>query len=137
MEMMILASLKSMNVGQLLILRDNIEKLLVSKRDELQSLLSQLGGVFSAKSSKASRNSRGKVAAKYRHPSTGETWSGRGATVRWLAEEIKAGKKKEDFLIADGPKRSAKKKMAKAKRAAKKNVPRKTRKGTKLGHEAA
>ncbi len=40
------------------------------------------------------------VAPKYRHPETGETWSGRGRTARWLAEEEKNGKRREDFLIA-------------------------------------
>ena len=115
-----MASLKSMNVGQLLALRDNVEKLLNSKRNELQSLLSQLGGVFSAKGPKAARGSRGKVAAKYRHPVTGETWSGRGGTVRWLANEIEAGKKKEDFLIGDASRSRSVNKKAKAKRTSKK-----------------
>ena len=50
-----------------------------------------------------------KVAPKYRHPKTGETWSGRGGTAGWLAREIKAGKKREDFLIAKpGRKKRAK-----------------------------
>jgi DNA-binding protein H-NS len=52
-----------------------------------------------------------KVAPKYRHPKTGETWSGRGGTAGWLAREIKAGKKREDFLIA----KPGRKKRAKSK----------------------
>lgn len=39
------------------------------------------------------------VAAKYRNLSTGETWTGRGKPPRWMAAEIAAGKRKEDFLI--------------------------------------
>jgi DNA-binding protein H-NS len=39
-----------------------------------------------------------KVLAKYRGPQ-GETWAGRGAKPRWLAEAIKAGESPEDFLI--------------------------------------
>jgi DNA-binding protein H-NS len=39
-----------------------------------------------------------KVPAKYRGPQ-GETWAGRGARPRWLAEAIKAGESPEDFLI--------------------------------------
>lgn len=38
------------------------------------------------------------VAAKYRDPETGETWSGRGRRANWLAERIKAGGKLDDFL---------------------------------------
>lgn len=36
-----------------------------------------------------------KVAAKYRDPISGATWSGRGLAPKWLA-----GKNKEDFAIA-------------------------------------
>ena len=52
----------------------------------------------STRSAKASggRKSTGKVAAKYRDPITGKTWSGRGLAPKWLA-----GKNKEDFLIQD------------------------------------
>ena len=39
-----------------------------------------------------------KVKPKYRNKK-GETWAGRGKTPRWLVAEMKAGKKKEDFLI--------------------------------------
>jgi DNA-binding protein H-NS len=44
----------------------------------------------------AGRKSGGKVAAKYRDPITGKTWTGRGLAPKWLA-----GKNKEDFLIRD------------------------------------
>lgn len=40
-----------------------------------------------------------KVAAKYRHPGTGETWSGRGIVPKWMAAEIAQGRKRDDFLI--------------------------------------
>ena len=55
-----------------------------------------------------------KVAAKYRNPKNpSETWAGRGATPRWMAAAIKAGKKKESFLID----KSAAKTAVKTKRA--------------------
>lgn len=42
----------------------------------------------------------GKVAPKYRNPAKpSETWSGRGKHPRWMAEQLKKGKKPEDFLI--------------------------------------
>lgn len=41
------------------------------------------------------------VAPKYRHPQTGETWSGRGKAPRWLAAEESAGNSRETFLITE------------------------------------
>lgn len=40
-----------------------------------------------------------KVAAKYRNPASGETWSGRGLKPRWLAAAIDSGKSLTDFTI--------------------------------------
>ena len=37
-----------------------------------------------AKGVKAARKSSGKVAAKYRNPQTGDTWTGRGKAPRWV-----------------------------------------------------
>jgi DNA-binding protein H-NS len=42
---------------------------------------------------------RGAVAAKFRNPATGESWSGRGRAPKWLAEEMAKGRAKEAFLI--------------------------------------
>lgn len=39
------------------------------------------------------------VAPKYRHPDTGETWSGRGKAPRWLTAAEAAGASRETFLI--------------------------------------
>ena len=41
----------------------------------------------------------GKVAAKYRNASTGESWSGRGLQPRWLKAALATGKKLTDFAI--------------------------------------
>jgi DNA-binding protein H-NS len=87
-------------------MRVDIDKQLQSKKTELQAQLAQIGG--DSIGGKA-RSVKGlKVPPKYKHPKTGETWSGRGGVAGWLAREIKSGKKREDFLIA---------KPAKAKRA--------------------
>ena len=40
-----------------------------------------------------------KVAAKYRDPDSGTTWSGRGLKPKWLKAAIEGGKKIEDFAI--------------------------------------
>jgi len=51
--------------------------------------------------SKGKGKSTGKVAPKYRNPADpSQTWAGRGQPPRWLAAELKSGKKLEDFLIA-------------------------------------
>lgn len=39
------------------------------------------------------------VPPKYRNPATGQTWSGRGRTPRWITEAEKQGRSRDDFLI--------------------------------------
>ena len=46
---------------------------------------------------------RSKVAAKYRHPDSGATWSGRGLPPKWLADQIASGKTKDQFLTHQAP----------------------------------
>lgn len=50
-------------------------------------------------SAKASGPTGSKVAPKYRHPDSGETWSGRGLKPKWLQAEIAGGKALDDFKI--------------------------------------
>lgn len=40
-----------------------------------------------------------KVAPKYRNPSSGETWTGRGLKPKWLIAALQTGKTVQDFLI--------------------------------------
>ncbi len=40
-----------------------------------------------------------KLAAKYRNPETGETWSGRGLKPKWLAAALAAGRTLADFAV--------------------------------------
>ena len=101
-------NIKNLSVPQLLAMRTDIDRLLQSKRSELQAQLAQISGDGRAVR-KAGSIKGSKVAPKYRHPKSGETWSGRGGTAGWLAREIKAGKKREDFLIA----KPVRKKLAK------------------------
>ncbi len=100
-------AIKSMSIGDLLSLRTQIDQLLQSRKSELHAQLRQIEGDSApARRGRPPGSGRGghslkgrKVAPLYRHPKSGETWSGRGGMARWLAAEIKAGKKKEDFLI--------------------------------------
>jgi DNA-binding protein H-NS len=89
------SSLSSMSVDELLKLRDDINKVLNRKANELRSQLSMLGRPAIQRG--GSLKGR-KVPPKYRSRS-GETWAGRGARPRWLVEAMKKGKKMENFLI--------------------------------------
>lgn len=42
---------------------------------------------------------RGTVAAKYRNPATGESWSGRGRSPKWLADALAKGRARDEFLV--------------------------------------
>ena len=42
---------------------------------------------------------RGPVAPKYRHPQTGETWTGRGKAPRWVTQAEAGGQSRDSFLI--------------------------------------
>src|SRR3979411_997116 len=121
------SKLASMSVEALLQLRDEIGSVLSRKTDQLKTPPPALGGGgWTAK--KAVGRPRGstmkgrKVAPKYRNPKNrSETWAGRGAMPRWMAAEIKKGKKREDFAIG--------KSAAKAKKAPVKKT-RRTKKGS-------
>lgn len=93
--------LKALSVPELLSLRDDIDKHLLAHRAELQAQLAQIGNMSGKGATRGT-----KIAPKYRHPQTGETWTGRGGVAGWLAKEIAAGRKREDFLI-DKPTRNA------------------------------
>jgi DNA-binding protein H-NS len=88
-------NLSAMSVDALLKLRDDINKTLDRKANELRSQLSMLGRPAIQRGSRLEGR---KVPPKYRSPS-GDTWAGRGARPRWLVAAIKKGKKVEDFLI--------------------------------------
>jgi DNA-binding protein H-NS len=88
-------ALGSMSVDALLKLREDIDKALDRKANELRSQLSMLDGPAIQRGSRLKGR---KVPPKYRSPS-GETWAGRGARPRWLVAALKRGKKMEHFLI--------------------------------------
>lgn len=56
--------------------------------------------VRGAKTQKASPKKGIKIEPKYRHPTTGQTWAGRGVHPTWMVEYLKKrGNKLEDLLI--------------------------------------
>jgi DNA-binding protein H-NS len=72
---------------------------------EVRMLMTQHGltaaDLMSAPKAKAKVGARtgSKVAAKYRDPATGSTWTGRGLKPRWLTAAIEAGKSQQEFAI--------------------------------------
>lgn len=88
------------------------KKLTAVAKAEGYSIAELFGGRGAAKATKTTKASKaagrkgakarktGKVAPKYRNPANArDTWTGRGLPPRWMAELIKKGKKREDFLI--------------------------------------
>ena len=79
------------------------KKLAALAKAEGYTVAELFGGKSSAKAGAgktAKTGPRGKVAPKYRNPANPkETWTGRGKQPRWMAEQVKKGKKPEDFLI--------------------------------------
>lgn len=104
-------SLAKMPIESLIELRDEVHSVLSQRAAELQRQLSRLGGgtgggneirLKAAHGRKRGSSLKGrKVAAKYRSRKNPKlTWAGRGATPRWMRDEMKAGKlQKEAFLI--------------------------------------
>ena len=94
-------NLSGMNVEALIDMREQINEMLLKRRDEIEQQLERMdnlvGGARVARDGRSTLRGT-KVPPKYRGPS-GETWAGRGAKPRWLVDAIKGGKKIEHFLI--------------------------------------
>jgi DNA-binding protein H-NS len=67
-----------------------------AKMAEFGITVEDLGGMRKAS---AGKGMRGKVAAKWRDPVSGKTWTGRGRTPVWFAEAKAAGVDVEKFRI--------------------------------------
>ena len=90
-------------------LERQISELQNSKRGEaiatIKALMAGQGLTVADLSATASSTRRAvkttgkKVAAKYRDPQTGATWTGRGLKPKWMAEAIANGKQVTDFAI--------------------------------------
>lgn len=84
--------------------REEKSEALAQIRDLMQRYgltLSDLsGGRATTKLPSASgRGTGSKVAAKYRDPDTGATWSGRGLKPKWLRIAIEGGRQLTDFSV--------------------------------------
>jgi DNA-binding protein H-NS len=100
--------LNSMSVDELWVLRSEISSVLASKiaseKTKLERRLRQLqsNGV-SSESFRRERRPYPQVFPKYRNPADPkETWAGRGRQPRWVTEQLRSGKKLDDFRIQSG-----------------------------------
>jgi DNA-binding protein H-NS len=59
--------------------------------------LADIGGA--TKATVAPRRASAKVAAKYRDPASGNTWSGRGLKPKWLTTALESGRTLSDFAV--------------------------------------
>lgn len=70
---------------------------------QVRALMSQYGLTAADIGGKAplttKRTGTSKVAAKYRDPATGDTWSGRGLKPKWLSAALASGRSLTDFAI--------------------------------------
>jgi DNA-binding protein H-NS len=106
----------SMSIDDLWHLREQISQVLADKikseKRTLESRLAKLNegiangkttrsGLVAVKRRTRARRKYPKVVPKFQNPKLPtETWSGRGKQPRWLAAQIKAGRKIDDFRIA-------------------------------------
>jgi len=109
-----------MDIESLMNLRKRVDEMLLGHRVEIQKQLERMdratawfGGERVARGPRRASALRGrKVPPKYRGPS-GETWAGRGAKPRWIMEQLKKGKKLDDFLIDKSARKGRKKRRSK------------------------
>jgi DNA-binding protein H-NS len=99
--------LKSMSTDELWSLHEFVSAALARKisveKARLDQRLRQLGlggGAHNVKEMSHARRPYPRVYPKYRNPADpSETWTGRGKKPRWLAAQLKSGKKIDDFRI--------------------------------------
>jgi DNA-binding protein H-NS len=92
----------SLSIDELSVFREEVATAfaakMIAKRSVLENRLRQLTRQTLGKTPK--RRSYPTVFPKYRNPNQpSETWAGRGKQPRWLAAELKSGKRLDDFLI--------------------------------------
>ena len=77
-----------------------LDRKIATELEVLETRLRQLGAVERDRELRQAKRPYPKVPAKYRNPENDrETWSGRGKQPRWLAAELRSGKRLTDFLI--------------------------------------
>ena len=103
------AELDALGLEELFDLRERVESLidkrLASEKLALRKKLAQIEQYERRKpavSSLSDGPAKGRrVSPKYRDPSSGSTWSGRGKVPRWMKRLLEQGAQRDDFRIAE------------------------------------
>jgi DNA-binding protein H-NS len=110
------SKLSSLSVEALFKLRDEVVAALSKRADALKKELMAIGSDYAEVGriaiygrKKASSLKGRKAPIKYRDKA-GNTWAGRGAQPRWLTAAVKAGAKRDDFLVDKSSGKKARKK---------------------------
>jgi DNA-binding protein H-NS len=98
------SDLNSMSVEELWSLHETVVaelgQKMAAERARLENRLRLLGTSTSQSAAARGRRAYPKVRPKYRNPKNEmETWAGRGKQPRWLAAQLRSGRKLNDFLI--------------------------------------
>lgn len=70
--------------------------------NKVKALMAEYGLTLAdigSRAAAAPKKATTKVAAKYRNPATGDTWSGRGLKPKWLTAALAGGASLTDFAI--------------------------------------
>jgi DNA-binding protein H-NS len=98
-------SLSLLSVEALFKLRDDVAAALFRRAEALKKELSAIGSdyaevgriaIYGRKRGSALKGRKAPIKYRDKH---GNTWAGRGAQPRWLTAAIKAGAKRDDFLV--------------------------------------
>ena len=99
-----LPQIDHLDMNDLLALQERVENRLEdiakSEMEVLEEKMSRLKPYVKRSAGTRSKGATGKVAAKYRDPKSGKTWSGRGRIPVWLREKVEQGHDREEFAIS-------------------------------------
>ena len=95
--------LQKFDMDELISLRDDVEtrisELAASEMEALEEKMARLQPFVSSKRGKKRKDAGTKAPAKFRDPTSGETWSGRGMTPRWLKAHEDNGRSRDEFAL--------------------------------------
>src|SRR5690554_5815543 len=69
--------------------------------DDITTAYNKKAGPRVARKTPAGTVAKRTVPVKFRHPETGDTWTGRGKAPRWIVQAESEGKSRSDFLITN------------------------------------
>ena len=103
--------LKSMSIDQLMDLHQRVQSMLADKlqaeKTKIEERLRRIRSVGGVVARDRLRRPYPPVLPKYKNPKNPtEIWSGRGKQPLWVREQLEAGKKLDQFLIAGSRRRS-------------------------------